>query len=467
MRGLSFILLLLIAQLPSLYAQTKLSVQIKGLKKSKAYLGTYEKGKPILLDSTKVDTANGTFSFERAQTLPRGMYFFDLKDQIGFQFLLNGESNARFTTQVKAIVDSMSIDGSKENEIFFDHLRYTVRKGREIDELQFKIDMLSRASRDAQALRPFYTQQQQISQSVAKFTKDMIAQNKGSLFSDYFGARQVIQPPARIPSSVNNQYNPAYLQYIRDHYWDEYPFADAAMLRSPFYPEKLTFYFQQVLVQQIDSISKGVDRLLTQAAINTEAYHYTLSWLITHFENFKRPGYDVIFVHLADRYCMSAKSIGVDTAVQMRIRYKADVMRKNLSGKIIQDLEVKDSSLLVFKLKELAPSKYTLLYFYHPLCTHCQEISPKLYQALSAYNEDALKVVAVTFEPDVNLWKSFFKKNMPNWKNGIIQDKNSKLIDDYAVYNLPTVYLLDKDKRIMGRFMEPESLLDWLGQLLK
>jgi thiol-disulfide isomerase/thioredoxin len=467
MRGFSFILLLMIGCATTLHAQTKLSAQIKGLKQPKAYLGTYEKGKPILLDSTKVDTSNGSFGFEKAQTLPRGMYFFDLKQQIGFQFLLNGESEAQFTTQVKTIVDSMSVSGSKENQVFFEHLRYTSRKSRELDDIQFKIDLLSRASRDNEALRPLYNQQQQISQSVAKFTKDMIAQNKGTLFSDIFGARQVIQPPASIPSFIKNQYNPAYLQYIRDHYWDEYNFKDPAMLRSPFYPEKLSFYFQQVAVQQIDSINKGADRLLAKAAINTEAYHYTISWLIMHFENFKRPGYDVIFVHLADRYCMSAKAIGVDTAVQMRIRYKADVMRKNLSGKIIQDLEVKDSSLLAFRLKELAPSKFTLLYFYHPLCTHCQEVSPKLYQALSAYNEDALKVMAVAFEPNLDLWKAFFKQNMPNWKNGIIQDKNSKLIDDYAVYNLPVIYLLDKDKRILGRFIEPEMLVNWLGELMK
>jgi hypothetical protein len=214
------------------FAQTKISAQIRGLKQPKAYLGAYRTAAPVLIDSVAIDTGSGVINFQLAKTLEPGMYFLDFRKGLGFQFMINGESALHFQSIAKSLVDSLQAGDSKENELFFYYQQYLGRKSVELENLQFQLDLMRRATKDPKEIQPLIQKQQQISQSIAKFTKDMVEQNKGTLFSELFGMRQVVQPPASIPSMAQGRVNPTYLQYIRDHYWDAYNFRDERLWRN-------------------------------------------------------------------------------------------------------------------------------------------------------------------------------------------------------------------------------------------
>jgi peroxiredoxin len=209
-----------------------------------------------------------------------------------------------------------------------------------------------------------------------------------------------------------------------------------------------------------------MDRLLGAAAVNSSHYHLSVRWLVQQFENVKRPGADVVFVHLAKQYCHSAKAIGVDTAVQQRILYKARVFGKNMTGTIIDNFTVRDTAQQPLSLFDKLGAVYTIVYFYSPLCQHCIEATPGIYRATSAYNPTALRVIAVAVDPEIAVWKPFIDQ-YKGWTHGIVSEKNNPIIDQFAVYNLPVIYVLDKDKRVVARFIEPEMLVESIPSLMR
>ena len=92
-----------------------------------------------------------------------------------------------------------------------------------------------------------------------------------------------------------------------------------------------------------------------------------------------------------------------------------------------------------------------LLVFYDPECTHCADILNTLAEdqiVNSAINDGSLTVVAVYAEGKEDVW-SVTKDELPaNW---IVAYDLSNIIDNtlYDLPAMPTLYLLDTDKRVL------------------
>ena len=111
-------------------------------------------------------------------------------------------------------------------------------------------------------------------------------------------------------------------------------------------------------------------------------------------------------------------------------------------------------------------SELVLLYFYDPTCEDCHLLMSQL-EASPVVNRlietQKMTVLAVYPDDDTETWNVYTDHVPQHWINGY--DKGVKILTEglFLLKSFPTLYLLDKDKRIRMKemtFSELENVLD-------
>ena len=110
------------------------------------------------------------------------------------------------------------------------------------------------------------------------------------------------------------------------------------------------------------------------------------------------------------------------------------------------------------------PTKYTILYFWEPDCSHCKTATPKFSKAYDEKNlqELGVTVIPVYMQRNINEWDKYTKHlnvwldfvtehNMLKWLNVWEPFGYSHYRDKYDISSSPVLYLLDKDKKIIAK----------------
>ena len=113
-------------------------------------------------------------------------------------------------------------------------------------------------------------------------------------------------------------------------------------------------------------------------------------------------------------------------------------------------------------------SEYTILYFSNPGCPNCREVMESL-QSLPGISDlikdKQLAVANVYPDEDLGEWIKYSEIYPKDWLNGY---DHLLAINNTPLYNLraiPSVYLLDKEKRVMLKDVPTDYLMQYLAQL--
>ena len=91
---------------------------------------------------------------------------------------------------------------------------------------------------------------------------------------------------------------------------------------------------------------------------------------------------------------------------------------------------------------------------------------PKISDATQFTEPSKLKIFTICTDGERAPWLAFLEKNkMKNWVNVLDEKPDSDIQKNYATWNLPVIYLLDKDKRIVAKRLKAENLPDLLRVL--
>ena len=138
-----------------------------------------------------------------------------------------------------------------------------------------------------------------------------------------------------------------------------------------------------------------------------------------------------------------------------RPTYQLEMAQKNRPGTIATNFTYRSRDGKPHTLHQLS-SPLTLLVFYSPDCTHCQQILNLVY-ASEWTHVPTLKVLAVYTEGDHALWQRTQDDMPADWIVGIDESEivQNKLYDLPA---MPVMYLLDADKRVILKDPNPQTL---------
>lgn len=107
-----------------------------------------------------------------------------------------------------------------------------------------------------------------------------------------------------------------------------------------------------------------------------------------------------------------------------------------------------------FKLK-----KHVLLDFWGTWCVKCRELSPELISLYKKYKNKGLEILSIANDNDRQLWRNAILVDKTGlWKHVLLKDlnltqSNDSLLTQYSISAFPTFILIDKEGRIIGRYV--------------
>ena len=147
----------------------------------------------------------------------------------------------------------------------------------------------------------------------------------------------------------------------------------------------------------------------------------------------------------------------------------------NIMGTPASDIELPDSTGNLVTLYG-QNADYTVVVFWDPTCGHCKEVLPKLDSFyVHKWKSIGLKMYAVAKETDGTKkdWLDFInKEHLSEWVHVYYSKADDKSRTDasipgyaqlFDVQSYPTLYLLDKEKRIVAK----KLAYDQIDEVLK
>ena len=430
---------------------------------------TYYYGKNINIEDSAIINNKGVAIFQKNEKLLPGVYsiVFPGKNKL-FDFLVNTEQTITIkATDTANLVSTTIVTGSKENSLFQQYQRFVAAKGNLLQKevADFKN---AKTKQDSVLHEKNYND---LNKELNDFRDKIIKENPESMLATLLAsvreAAILHAKPVTRQDSVENY------DYYKKHYWDGISFTDDRIIRTPFFIPKVEKYFREIISPAPDSIIKESDYLLLRARTSPEMYKFLLNWLTDEYINPKYMGQDAVFVHLFEEYHSKGVSSWLNEKQMTTISNRAYMLMSNLIGEQAANLEMVDSlgaSSSLYNVK--AP--YTVVCFWDPTCSHCREEVPKLDSLYKAkWKKEGVKVYGVLTETkEIPKWKEFIATyNLQSWINVYQTEEQKKAEEDakkpsfkqlYDVTQTPTLYLLDKDKKIIAKKLTWQQIDDVL-----
>lgn len=294
-----------------------------------------------------------------------------------------------------------------------------------------------------------------------------VAKNPGTLLSQIFNAMDSPDIPKdknkhflEDGKTVDSLYG---LKYYKDHFWDKFDFTDNRLVKTALLDGRLGEYFNNLVYPIPDSINYEMDKLLKRAEPASELYKYVLHWLGNWTHDNKMMGVDASFVYLVENYYGKGKAFWLDSAAIAKYQDRAGKIAPNVLGNKAPKLILQDLGTLEdIDVTEATHSPYTVLAFWDLDCGHCMEEMPKIVELYKKQLKTmGTKVISVPTRVDggEDIKKVYKEWGVTDWTT-LVDYHNTKLHREvYDVYSTPVIYVLDKDKKIIGKKLSSSSIL--------
>jgi peroxiredoxin len=297
---------------------------------------------------------------------------------------------------------------------------------------------------------------------LVNYRKDYVKKHPNTLLSTVFSALmtpEVPEGPHYIVGTKNIDSNFSY-NYYKKHYWDGFALTDNRLINTPIYDGRLDEYFNKLVIPIPDSMNMEADKMLAITRPAKEMFKYTLHWLAGNAEKSKVMGMDEVFVHLVEKYYMKGDAFWLDSTSLAKYEERAKKIAPNVLGNTAPDLLMQDAYTLQDKPLSKHQSKYTVLVFWNKDCSHCTEEVPRIdsvYQKV--LKSKGVSIYAVSTGGELSeIQKTIEKLGVKNWTNVVDVSNKKEYESVYDVYATPKVYLLDENKKIIGKGLDHSNI---------
>jgi len=462
MRILSFIVTVCCLNTVVFAQEYSIFGKVDGMPDGEVLLGYYYGDKQFIKDT--VESHHGFFHFTSEKDFESGMYFVLLPDKQYFQLILDKTRNFSFETDFQDLIGAMKVQGSQENELFYNYQKFTRQQGLEAEPIKKQLADLEKGSKKYKKLKK---ELQALNNEVSKFKLEYMKKYPSTFFVKLLKAMEpIIIPDA--PVLANGEIDDKFqYNYFKKHYWDHFDLGDDQMIRTPIFHNKMEKYLQEYTAQIPDSINRSLDTLIEKARASKDLFKYIINWSTHHYESSKIMGQDAVFVHLVFTYFITRQTPWIDEVQLTNIIDKAMRISPNLIGSIAPFLSIPDDKGEVQDLHK-TEGPFTALFFYDPDCGHCKTETPKVKEIVESYADKGVQVYAVCTEFDEEMWKEFIvEQETDHWINVIDLENKSNFRGKYNVMGTPRLYLLDAKKKIIAKQINSEALSEILENEFK
>lgn len=451
----------------------KITLEAPQYKEGIAYL-IYYFGKNMNVEDSAAVNSKGTAIFQKNEKIKPGVYsiVFPGKSKL-YDFLIDKEQiiNIKAPDSLN-LLEKTVVTGSKENGLFQEYQKEAAKKGALMQQ-EIEAFKASTTKADSAAHEKKY---QEINNELNTYREGIIENKSESMLASLLTSMK--EPRVLHPRPVTRQDSLENYQYYKKHYWDGITFMDDRIIRTPFFLPKLERYFREVVSPAPDSTIKDMEYIILLSRSNPEMYKFLLNWLTDEYINPKYMGQDKVFVHLFEKYHSKGITNWLNEKQLTAISNRAYMVMSNLIGEPAANLQMTNMAGIKSPLYNIK-ANYIVIAFWDPSCGHCRTEMPRMDSLYKAkWKSEGVKIYAVLSEfKEKDKWQDFIKEHhMEEWTNVYESEAQKKAVEDaktpsykqlYDVTQTPTLYLLDKDKRIIAKKLTLEQMDEVLQAKIK
>lgn len=431
----------------SLAQDHSLDCRITGAQNIDVYLADFYGDKNNMLDTVHADSV-GTFHFELKPSYHSGLYRIFFSKDIFFDFIYNDE-DINLESDIHALYDSLHVKSSVENIIYFSYMRAYNNYRRKFDLLAPLNDYYPRNDSFFLVARTQYVQAQV---DIQVYYQQLTEQYPDAWATKIISHKKPLYYDPSMNESDRHQYN-------LDHYFDHFDFSDIELIRSNVYTtaaiEYMTLFrnpnFKQEQLE--NAFIQAVDTIMMEAMDNDLVYEFVVDYLVDGFEHYH---FDKVLDYISQNYAPDqCENEDRKSDLQTRLERYADLT----VGKAAPLIEAPDKDGKTIALKKVR-SEYTLVLFWASWCPHCIETLPRIFNLYqNSISTEKMQIYAFSLDNEKDKWLEAIDAGGYSWINvSELKGWDSQAAVDYNVYATPTMFLLDKDKKIVAKPITFEEL---------
>jgi thiol-disulfide isomerase/thioredoxin len=234
-----------------------------------------------------------------------------------------------------------------------------------------------------------------------------------------------------------------------DNYWNTIQTNNPQLINSPLYTEHILEYLKYYMNPEMHfeeeemnaGFIKSVDTIMQKFSANEETKKFALQYLQL---GFKELGNEKVLQYIDENYKALAAQCQDETdkaAFDKRMAGYAAIKE----GAQAPNITFTNNNTL-YEIQ----SEKTIVVFWASWCPHCLEELPKV-NAWAKENPNT-KVIAMSLDEDKTAYETAIKQYPNLYHNTDLKKWKGKAVNDYYIYGTPTFILLDKDKKIVGKY---------------
>ena len=399
----------------------------------------------------KIDSVflqNGIFQFSIKGKLS-GFYRlqFDNKHWIDF---INDGKDVELKTDYSNILDNLKVIESESNKLYYEFLKLNKAYKTKTELLQL---ILTRYPKDDEYYLTTQKKLLEVQNDYKQFVTKTSQVDINSFIARYIKSAQL--PEINGTLSIKEQ-----LDYLKKHSLDNVDFNDDEMIYSNLFTNKsieyLTYYRNPQLPKPLleKEFIKAVDTLLTKAKINDIVYQHITDYLVDGFTKF---GFDNIIDYIITNYVL-VDDLCLNEETENSIQNRVNQAKLFKVGETVPNIIIPNTSGKSIDLSEITSDK-TLILFYASWCTHCQTMIPEIKDIYDNSSRETLEVLAISLDTNNEEWHNFIDDNGLKWLNASdLKGWDCQAAELYYIYATPTMFLIDKDMKIIAKPLTIEEL---------
>ena len=436
----------------SLVYSQQIKINVANVNWNKATLYSLSGEKTTFIDS--IYSSNpGEFVNQPKNVLHNGIYRLKFDKNKWIDFIYDGK-DISLRTDANNVLDSLRVITSESNKLFYSFIRLNKTYKTKTELLQF---ILARYPKDDNYYQATKEKILQIQEDYLHFVNVTSQTNPSSFIARYVRSAQL--PVVNAETQPDKQ-----LEYLKSHALDSVDFRDDDLIYSDAFTSKtieyLTYYRNPNLPKELleKEFMKAVDTVLNKAKVNEIAYKHIVEYLL---DGFKKFGLDDVINYIVENYVIK-DDICLDEKLEKALDRRIQQARNFKIGNTVPDITLPDSTGKIIDLNKI--NSKTLVIFYASWCPHCQAIIPQISEFYKNQKEKKFDVLAVSIDTSRIEWLDFTRKNDLDWINiSDLKGWDGEATKEYYIYATPTMFLVDKEGKIVGMPKDIEEIKNSLN----
>ena len=455
MKNLFLLLILFFAQ--GLIAQDdscRILIQAEGYQGGVAKLIGIYGDQNFMEDSAYIDST-GRIEFRRKSPFKPGYFYVIFPDKSNLHMILDEDQHFSMKTSKSDLLGSMKVESSLDNKLLYESLKLQIRLEKESDSLNV---LKNAAGKDSVILKKYDQKMKQIQLEKKKQLESFQKKYPNTFFTRF---KMAGQNPELVEIKKENGEtdNDKQIELYREAFWDNVDFHDVRLLSTPVIANKLKRYITELTPQNPDSIIRQADYIIQKSLVNKEMFQYICNWIALNYQPTQTKIMDgeAVFVHILDKYFTKEFAFWMSEKDLSLVKKKVFEMKSSLlncQGPDVVSQDFYGNTRSIYELKE----DFIIVYMFDPDCDHCQKETPQLLEIYKEWKPKGVEVFAIVLNSTEKQWRDFIARyKTESWIN-VFDPTNKSFYAKYFVDITPEIYVLNKERKIIGKNLHPEQI---------